>query len=412
MPGSCRLDARSEASRPGRSRGRSLQEPPSIQPEFGPVLICLLGPFQALAYGEPLLVRGSKVEALLRLLALRHGDVVDREEILTQLWPDRDHVLAVQSLNSLVYGVQRLFREPLRGLAAILQTTAHTASTAAPAWISTCSTSTRSSVPVTGWLGRTISQARTSRLPAPLTLYRGDLRVGSSIAEIIERERLRASYLTALAHLADFSFAQDEYADSLEYALRILAADPCREDAHRLVMRCRVRRGERAQALRQFRLCEDVLRVEFDALPEPATRAVYDQIRLNPAASNRLIPAFDPGGRKPRPYKRRVTGILKSSSGHRQISRISHAVSVRVQVSLSLPSGHAARLERGLKANPGQPAREGARCRLPRPTTDSPSAITSPWFCACWWTCAANWCTRRSSRRMGPRRGAWVTGVS
>jgi DNA-binding SARP family transcriptional activator len=267
----------------GTIPGRSLQEPPSIQPEIGPVQICLLGPFQALAYGEPLLVRGSKVEALLRLLALRHGDVVDREEILTQLWPDRDHVLAVQSLNSLVYGVQRLFREPLGGLAAIL----HDDGTYC---LNRCAGLDIDVLHFDALISTGHRLARVDDLSganlafaSAVGLYRGDLRVGSSIAEIIERERLRASYLTALAHLADFSFAQDEYADSLEYALRILAADPCREDAHRLVMRCRVRRGERAQALRQFRLCEDVLRVEFDAPPEPATRAVYDQIRLNPA---------------------------------------------------------------------------------------------------------------------------------
>lgn len=49
-------------------------------------------------------------------------------------------------------------------------------------------------------------------------------------------------------------------------------------------MRCYVRQGERAEALRQYRLCESVLRVEFDALPEPATTALFAQIRLDPGS--------------------------------------------------------------------------------------------------------------------------------
>jgi hypothetical protein len=47
-------------------------------------------------------------------------------------------------------------------------------------------------------------------------------------------------------------------------------------------MRCHVRRGERAQALRQYRLCESVLRSEFETDPEPATKALFEQIRLDP----------------------------------------------------------------------------------------------------------------------------------
>ncbi|NTU64270.1 MAG: alpha/beta hydrolase, partial [Chloroflexi bacterium] len=68
------------------------------------------------------------------------------------------------------------------------------------------------------------------------------------------------------------------------YASRLLTVDPCREDAHRLAMRCYARRGERAQALRQYQVCETVLRSEFDAVPEPATRQLFDQIRLSPAS--------------------------------------------------------------------------------------------------------------------------------
>jgi hypothetical protein len=64
----------------------------------------------------------------------------------------------------------------------------------------------------------------------------------------------------------------------------LLTHDPCREDGHRTAMRCHVRLGERAQALRQYMLCEAVLRTEFNAKPEPATTVLFDQVRLDPGS--------------------------------------------------------------------------------------------------------------------------------
>ena len=74
-----------------------------------------------------------------------------------------------------------------------------------------------------------------------------------------------------------------DYASSLANALEVLAVDPLREDAHRLVMRLYVRRGQRAQALRQYRLCSRALESEFQAVPEPATQALYELVRLDPS---------------------------------------------------------------------------------------------------------------------------------
>jgi DNA-binding SARP family transcriptional activator len=114
--------------------------------------------------------------------------------------------------------------------------------------------------------------------------YHGDLSVADDVESIVERERLRSRYLSLLARVADYHYGARDYDTCLEYAGCLLASDPCREDAHRLVMRCHVRRGERAQALRQYRLCQDILRAEFDAVPEPATTVLFDQIRLDPGS--------------------------------------------------------------------------------------------------------------------------------
>ena len=116
-----------------------------------------------------------------------------------------------------------------------------------------------------------------------LHLYQGDLWVlGTDVQALVERERLRACHLTVLAWLADYAYGEQDYTACLDYAGRLLGHDPCREDAHRLIMRCYVRRGERAQALHQYRLCAEILRAQFAATPEPETVALFEQVRLDP----------------------------------------------------------------------------------------------------------------------------------
>jgi DNA-binding SARP family transcriptional activator len=78
-----------------------------------------------------------------------------------------------------------------------------------------------------------------------------------------------------LARLADYFYLVADYPACLQYANRLLENDACREDAHRLLMRCLVRQGERAQALRQYRLCMHILHAEFDTVPERDTTRLF-----------------------------------------------------------------------------------------------------------------------------------------
>jgi DNA-binding SARP family transcriptional activator len=114
-------------------------------------------------------------------------------------------------------------------------------------------------------------------------MYEGDLVVGSEIRHLLERERLRTRFIAAHTRLAEYHIALAEHDQALASALEILRHDPFREDAHRLAMRCYVRLGQRAQALRQYRICRDVLQTEFEAPPERATDELYETIRLDPA---------------------------------------------------------------------------------------------------------------------------------
>jgi hypothetical protein len=60
------------------------------------------------------------------------------------------------------------------------------------------------------------------------------------VGSVLEREHLRARFLSLLGYLADYQYHAGDYSACLEQAWCLLSHDPCREDAHRVVMCCHV----------------------------------------------------------------------------------------------------------------------------------------------------------------------------
>lgn len=249
-----------------------------------PVLVCLLGSFRVVKAGRSVTLKpGGKAQSLLAHLALRAKLGLPRDQILALLWPASDAALAGQSLNTLVYSLHRALGDALSGRPPILhhdglyrlnaEDGVAVDVAAFDAAVDDGDRATRAGDEVTAFASYRGAAA----------LYLGDLVLASDVHQVIERERLRARYLAIRAQLADHRFSDGDFRGALESALELLAHDPCREDAHRLVMRCYNRLGQRAQAMRQFRLCRDVLAAEFEAVPEPATEELYELLRTAPS---------------------------------------------------------------------------------------------------------------------------------
>jgi DNA-binding SARP family transcriptional activator len=247
------------------------------------LLICLFGPFRLLNPRQIQLEHGGeKTEALLTHLALHHNKDVPREQLLVLLWPESDTSLAGQSLNTLVYSMRKALRGELRGVAPIVQINGHYRLNY-EAGLTTDIVQFERFTQEGDYLTQ-IGQPElaTAAYCRAIEFYRGDLSVGTNLQSVIQREHMRARYLGLLMKIADHYYSTQDFSTSLAYAQRLLLHDPCREDAHRMVMRCSVRMGERAQAFRQYLLCRSVLQSEFEAEPESATVALFDQIRLAP----------------------------------------------------------------------------------------------------------------------------------
>lgn len=247
------------------------------------IQVCVLGSFRILKDGAPVSLRaGGKVETLVGNLALRDPEGLERDELIGLVWPDTEYDLARQSLNTLLHSLRRTLSDALAGDAPVTWRAGRYR----------LNTDHGVGIDVSQFDGAVDAGDRLRRsgndlaairaYQAAIDVYGGDLAVGSAIQHLVERERLRARFLSVFARLADASFASGDYEATLENALKLLTYDPCREDAHRMAMRCYVRLGQRAQALRQYRICREALFVEFDASPEGATDDLYRLVRLDP----------------------------------------------------------------------------------------------------------------------------------
>jgi len=84
---------------------------------------------------------------------------------------------------------------------------------------------------------------------------------------VIERERFHQLRLRALECVCETLTAKGEYARALEAALAAIAAEPLRESAHRALIKVHLAEGNRAEAVRQFRLYRQLLQDELGLSP-------------------------------------------------------------------------------------------------------------------------------------------------
>ena len=117
------------------------------------------------------------------------------------------------------------------------------------------------------------------QIRAAIDLYRGDfLEDCYDDWAIYERERLRERYLSALHELLTYDQGRRAYDQALHSALRLVQADPLREEAHRALMQAYYMLGREADALRAFEQCRSALLNELGIEPEIETLSLYEEI--------------------------------------------------------------------------------------------------------------------------------------
>lgn len=242
------------------------------------------GHFELLRDGEVVsLGRNGRALAILKYLVAHQNQTVPQDYFMGWLWPDSDLKRARWSLNSAVCATRKLLGGCLPFLPAsetiLFEGGRYRLSSHVRLITDTDEFDYHCEE------GRRLERAdqlseAVAEYEKAVELYRGDYLIEDLYEDwtAIERGRLSDSYVDLSRRLAICYMEIGQPQKSIQTCYRVLKKDRCDEDTHRLLTEFFVRLGQRARALRQYRLCEEVLRQEYDMTPSPETQALYASI--------------------------------------------------------------------------------------------------------------------------------------
>jgi TolB-like protein/Tfp pilus assembly protein PilF len=209
-----------------------------------------------------------KAQALLAYLALSAGRWHGRDRLAGLLWSDRQEARSRNSLRQALASIRNLGE----GLGIDLVETA----------------GDRVQLP-DGAAETDVAAFRKLSADDPMAatgLYAGDLLDGFTAPDVAFQDWLTGEQ-AALREIAceTFDRAVSQAADkgdwrkAIELARRLVALDPYRESSHRQLMKLHMAAGDRAEAIRQYKDCERLLRDELDVAPARETIDLLEKIR-------------------------------------------------------------------------------------------------------------------------------------
>jgi DNA-binding SARP family transcriptional activator/ATP/maltotriose-dependent transcriptional regulator MalT len=235
------------------------------------VTIHLLGPPLVRHDGSDVFLPSQKALGLLFLLAAQPGQVQPRSRLVAQLWEESGER---EGRNSLSVALSRL-RQSLPALPLSAEGDALTLPATPALWVDTAA-----------FLDQAHDRADLATLEAAAALWRGPFLDGFAVRDSasyeewlrLEREQWQARALALLDRLSAAHEARGDWQRAIHAARRALAIDALQEHLHRTIMRLQARAGDRAAAIAQYRACQELLRDELGAEPDPETTALYEAI--------------------------------------------------------------------------------------------------------------------------------------
>ena len=244
---------------------------PSIQVEPGQALkIYALGPPRALLDGENIQWPIQQSRDLFFCL-LQHAQGLRKEEIGALFWPEHPPHKLDGVFRSTLYRLRRaVFRESV-----IFSDGVYSFNWESDFWFDV-----RTFQELLDQAEKETAEGeKRAKLEAALALCQGDYLEG--IYDdwcVLERERLRESELTARESLAKLYAGRGNLQRAVEEYQRLVTLDPYREPAHRELMRCHFRLGDRVAAIKQYQTCVQILRDDLGLSPTSETEELYLQI--------------------------------------------------------------------------------------------------------------------------------------
>ena len=243
------------------------------------IRIFLFGNFEIFA-GEKRLdgFACQRARELLAFLALQDGRTCHRTLLAAALWGHLDEARARKSLNTelwrLAVAMKAVGVDPEPRLIRSTQEVGFTCQQGD--WIDLSVFS--SGVEHIGEIDpESATDEKVLAVENAVNVYRGDL-LETIYSDwcFVQREALRADQVAGLEFLMRARMARQDWTGALAAGTRLLGLDNLMENVHRAIMRCHYMAGNRPAAIRQYGICEKLLRDELGVEPMEETRRVYE----------------------------------------------------------------------------------------------------------------------------------------
>ena len=250
----------------------------------------LLGPPKLELDHAPVVIDRRKTLALLSYLAVDRWQH-HRDHISALLWPEYAQPKAFSNLRHVLWEMRQAIGD--RWIDARRDSIGLTGD--ADIWLDVADFESK----IAEGLSETTASFRISLLTQSVRLYRNHFLTGFSLKGSpgfhewthARSEDLRRQLARALAMLADDLCSSHQSENAIAYAQLLVGLDPMNEASHRQLMQIYLQAGQHNAALRQYQICEKILRRELGVDPQPETRSLYKQMRkrenqpLQPAKS-------------------------------------------------------------------------------------------------------------------------------
>jgi DNA-binding SARP family transcriptional activator/predicted ATPase len=276
----------------------------------------LLGSFRLeTSTGVPVLLPTKRAKALLAYLALHPGKPQARSKLAALLWEDSSDDRALASLRQTLSALRKAAATAGGDLLITRGDSVLLASNILDVDVDR--------------FEHLIGSSKPTDLEAADGLYQGEFLEGFELRSSglqrwirAERERLHEKELEGLTKLLAHTADDGRIERGIRIGTRLLMLDPLRESVQRTLMELYCKQGRYVAALHQYRVCAELLAKELGVEPEPATKALYRDIREQ---RNRLrneartAPAAQPNGNAaahpdlPRSLERRQLTVLVCS---------------------------------------------------------------------------------------------------
>jgi DNA-binding SARP family transcriptional activator len=228
----------------------------------------------------------GKARELFQLLITKRRRLLPKEEILELLWPEQDRNAAARDFKVALNALNTALEPHRRARSGTFFIQRHGSSYG----LNLASGFELDAVEFEALTKQGLEEKDPEKaaqvLEAGLALYEGDYLPDRRYDDwcLEERERLRVLFLRGAEKLAGKLAHNGEYDKAIHWCERIVGVDACWEEAYRLLMVCHIRKHNRREAIRWYRICKERLARELGIAPMPQLTRLYEAALREDAA--------------------------------------------------------------------------------------------------------------------------------